>query len=35
MLTEDITLMEDEWREMYWQEPNIFESFGEVFGGWP
>ena len=35
MLTEDITLMEDEWREIYWQEPNMFESFGEVFGGWP
>lgn len=35
MLTEDITLMEDEWRELYWQEPNMFESFGEVFGGWP
>jgi transcriptional regulatory protein AMDR len=35
MSTEDITLMEDEWREIYWQEPNMFESFGEVFGGWP
>jgi len=35
MLTEDVTLMEDEWREMYWQEPIMFETFGEVFGGWP
>jgi transcriptional regulatory protein AMDR len=35
ILTEDITLMEDEWREMYWQEPNILGTFGDVFGGWP
>jgi transcriptional regulatory protein AMDR len=35
MLTEDVTLREDEWREIYWQEPNMFENFGEMFGGWP
>ncbi len=35
MLTEDVTLMEDEWREIYWQEPNILGTFGEVFGSWP
>jgi transcriptional regulatory protein AMDR len=35
VLTEDITLMEDEWRDIYWQEPNILGTFGEVFGGWP
>lgn len=35
MLTEDITLMENEWRDIYWQEPNILGTFGEFFGGWP
>lgn len=35
LLTEDITLMEDEWRDIYWQEPNILGTFGEVFGSWP
>jgi transcriptional regulatory protein AMDR len=34
MLTEDITLMEDEWREIYWQEPNMPGAFGEAFGTW-
>jgi transcriptional regulatory protein AMDR len=33
MLPEDIMLMENEWRDTYWQEPNIFGAFGEVFGG--
>lgn len=35
LLTEDITLLENEWREIYWQEPHISGTFGEAFGGWP
>jgi transcriptional regulatory protein AMDR len=30
----DISSLGNEWREIYWQEPGISESFGDGFWGW-
>jgi transcriptional regulatory protein AMDR len=34
MLSPDIMQMDDEWREIYWQEPGIPGSFGDGMWGW-
>jgi transcriptional regulatory protein AMDR len=31
----DVFLMENEWREMYWQDPGFSASFGDGIGFWP
>lgn len=31
----DVFLMENEWREMYWQDPGFSTSFGDGVGFWP
>lgn len=33
---ESMMALDNEWREIYWQEPGISESFGDgLWGGWP
>jgi transcriptional regulatory protein AMDR len=30
----DVLSMEEEWRQLYWQDPGILASFGDGMGGW-